>query len=88
LGNKSFPDKKRNDGSTVGYAYGCYSENEIAECEDWTAEQIVQRSVRLLKFMEERWGISLGTDAQKVEMLGLDFVGNTGTADSSQGKLP
>lgn len=74
LGNLSFEDKKRNSDDTVGYTFGCYSENEIAGLEEWNAREILLRGVKLLRFMEERWNIPLGNDFNKVTSLGLGFV--------------
>jgi hypothetical protein len=77
LGALGFAAKKRNPDfpdNTVGYIYGCYSENEVAECEEWTAREILLRGVRLLRFMEERWEVPLGDDSKKVTALGLGFV--------------
>lgn len=73
LGRKNFSEKKNNTADYVGYAYGCYSENELALEDDWAARQIVLRGVRMLSFMEERWAISLGSNKDKVITLGLDF---------------
>lgn len=67
LQNDDFPDKKnikRNANEDVirnGYANGSYSELEVAQNEDWTAAEILERGLKLLKFMEERWLIDLGS---------------------------
>jgi uncharacterized protein with ParB-like and HNH nuclease domain len=74
LGNKSFPEKKGSDSNPVGYAFGCYSEIEVSQLSDWGPIQILERGVRLLEFMERRWGIDLGTVGDKVNLLNLDFV--------------
>lgn len=73
LGRKNFSDKKNNVDDSVGYSYGCYSENELALEETWAAKQIVLRGVRMLTFMEMRWGVSLGNNKEKVSILGLEF---------------
>lgn len=73
LQNDSFPLKKNNaDG--VGYYNGSASENEIAQEDDWAAENILQRGLDLLEFMESRWDIDLGDDEFKKELLHLGFV--------------
>lgn len=72
--NKPFPDKKCNDINTVGYRYGSYSENEVANYENWTAKEILDRGIKLIDFMEKRWNISIGDYQEKVEFLGLGFV--------------
>lgn len=74
LGNKSFEEKKGNSGTSVGYAYGCYSEIEVSRLTDWTAKEIVDRGVKLLTFMERRWGVKLGDEQAKIHILGLEFV--------------
>lgn len=74
LGNKCFDAKKGDDTNKVGYIYGCYSENEIAQEKQWTAREILLRGIKLLEFMETRWGISLGSKKDKVKALSLDFV--------------
>jgi hypothetical protein len=74
LSNKPFPEKRGTPANKVGYAYGCYSEIEVSQEADWTPQHIVRRSVRLLSFLEQRWGLLLGTDKDKIRMLGLDFV--------------
>lgn len=74
LGRLGFTEKKGRDGSTVGYRYGCYSENELCEHSQWTAREILMRGIRLLEFLERRWGFSLGDRNRKVAVLGLQFV--------------
>jgi hypothetical protein len=74
LGNKTFPEKKGSADSAVGYAYGCYSENEIALLPEWNAKEILERGSKLLDFFEERWGITLGNRQDKIRMLRLGFV--------------
>ncbi len=75
LSNRPFKEKvQRNDESMVGYRYGCYAENEVAKLSDWTPEQILKRGLRLLEFMEKRWGIQIGNNEQKKKMLGLEFM--------------
>ncbi|WP_248730160.1 HNH endonuclease family protein [Vreelandella populi] len=73
--NKCFEDKKGNEKNKVGFRYGSYAENEIAMKSQWTAVEILERGVRLLDFMEKRWGFSIGDYDQKVRILGLEFVG-------------
>lgn len=74
LGNKCFDAKKGDDTNKVGYIYGCYSENEIAQEKQWTAREILLRGIKLLEFMETRWKIPLGSKKDKVKALSLDFV--------------
>jgi hypothetical protein len=75
LSNKPFHEKINGKGSsTVGYCYGCYAENEIAQYADWTPDDVLKRGHVMLSFMEKRWGLYLGDDKQKTFMLGLDFL--------------
>ena len=73
LQNKSFPDKIDN-GNGVGYRYGSYAENAVSGKPEWTAEEILERGVMLLDFMEHRWGIELGNRSDKIKILKLDFL--------------
>ncbi len=74
LQNKCFFDKIENGDNYVGFRYGSYSEIEVSKCTDWTPSEIKMRGIRLLKFMEQRWDISLGDDLTKVSILNLDFL--------------
>ena len=58
----------------MGYRYGSYSENEVTQYKDWTAKEILERGLKLLSFMKERWNISLGDREQKIDFLNLGFV--------------
>ncbi|MCP5275389.1 MAG: DUF262 domain-containing protein [Burkholderiales bacterium] len=83
LQNDDFPNKKKiktdDNGEVIrnGYANGSYSELEVAKNEDWTEIEILERGLTLLKFMEERWQISLGTCSNKLELLHLSFLDMT-----------
>lgn len=74
LGNKSFEEKKGSREKKSGYLYGCYSEIEVAQEDEWNANKITERGVKLLTFMERRWKFKLGNEEKKIELLGLDFV--------------
>lgn len=74
LQNKCFVDKIDNGENFVGYRYGSYSENEISGFTEWTPEKILERGIRLLKFMEKRWGLDFKTDEKRAEILNLTFV--------------
>lgn len=75
LSNASYPDKVKGKTASVGYAYGSYAENEVVTLyNDWTPQAVMDRSLRMLDFMEMRWGLSLGKDSEKLEILGLNFV--------------
>ena len=79
LQNDGFPDKKKPSNGRRGYANGSHSEIEVAQEDDWTAQNILNRGMSLLAFMESRWNIAL-TDEQKTELLHIEFV-NDGRED-------
>lgn len=54
-----------------GYSDGSHSEIEVAANHAWGPDQIRARGLRLLGFMEGRWGISL-TDEDRANLLFLD----------------
>jgi len=68
LQNDSFP-LKVNNGAGAGYYNGSLSEIDVAQCSDWTPTEILDRGMKLLEFMEQRWGIELGDDDFKKKLL-------------------
>jgi len=74
LQNKCFIEKIGNDSNTVGYRYGSYSENEITSNTNWTALEILERGIKLLTFMEERWNFKIGNRPEKIKFLNLEFI--------------
>lgn len=76
LQNDSF-DIKKNPKSNKrrGYINGSHSEIEVAQLPNWTAQNIFERGLILLDFMEKRWRIKF-TDDQKLELLHISFVRN------------
>lgn len=76
LSNKSFMEKKGSLEQQTGYAYGSYSENEVALYAKWNAQTILDRGIKLLNFMEERWAIKIGDKEAKKKALGLSFLKN------------
>ncbi|MCK9216876.1 MAG: DUF4268 domain-containing protein [Firmicutes bacterium] len=73
LQNDSFPDKKNPSSGERGYYKGSNSEIEISMEEDWTANSILDRGIRLLEFMEKRWKLNL-SDEDKSKLLHIEFV--------------
>src|SRR6056297_153262 len=67
--NKCFDDKKGSAKNKIGFRYGSYAENEIATKRDWTAEEIADRGLSLLDFMEGRWELTIGDRGRKLRML-------------------
>lgn len=74
LSNKPFHEKIGREIDTVGYRYGSYSENEVASYADWGAREIVERGIKMLSFMESKWGFVIGDNEQKIKALGLSFM--------------
>lgn len=74
LSNKCFEEKKSRKNDTVGFVYGCYSENEVALQEDWSAIQILERGIKMALFLQKRWNIKFESDAQLLKFLGIGFV--------------
>lgn len=72
--NKCFIDKISNNDNTVGFRFGCYSENELTKFTEWTPVQILERGIRLLNFMEKRWNVQIGKIDDKINFLNLNFV--------------
>lgn len=61
-GNKSFEYKKHHlnqKGIDIGYFNGSYSEIEVAQLDDWDAQEVLVRGKRLLKFLENRWNVKI-----------------------------
>ena len=73
--NDGFSAKKqpkfRADGSKArnGYSDGSHSEIEVSGETDWGPEQIRQRGLKLLGFMEKRWDIKIAGEKQKLRLL-------------------
>ena len=69
LQNDSFDDKKAR-----GYSNGCHCEVEISKEALWDAKHIYDRGMKLLSFMESRWGFEFDDIKQKEELLHVSFV--------------
>jgi len=79
LQNDPFDEKKNTkevSGTVVrnGYENGSYSEQEVAAQDVWTAKEIKERGLQLLKFVEKRWNLSLGNEEARLKLLHLDFL--------------
>lgn len=72
--NKPFKEKIGNSKDSIGFKYGSFSEIELTNYSDWTAVEILDRSIRLLSFMEKRWGIQIGSHQKKIDFLNIGFV--------------
>lgn len=52
---------------------GLLNEKEASDYEVWDYDTILDRGLKILSFIEERWEISLGNEVHKKELLFLDF---------------
>lgn len=80
LGNRCFSDKKHNINNTIGYSFGCYSENKVALNDDWCALDILTRGIELTEFFQQRWNIVF-TRKQILMFLGIEFLIKTEKID-------
>lgn len=71
LQDKSF-DIKKCEGN-IGYYNGSYSEIEVAQYDQWTANEILERGLLMVDFMCERWDIDIDRKT-KIEILHLGFL--------------
>ena len=75
LQNDSFPDKKAikkdEEGNIIrqGYCNGSYSEQEVASCSEWTAEEIKARGLKMMEFLEKRWEMPIKTEKERLSLL-------------------
>lgn len=74
LSDKCFVEKKDNISNTVGYSFGSFAENKVAKKDDWTPQDILERGIELLDFMEKRWNLKLGSQKEKIDFLRLEFL--------------
>jgi hypothetical protein len=80
LQNDCFADKKnpkyndRREKIRQGYNDGSHSEIEVAEYEEWNAQTILDRGLKLLSFMEKRWDLKFKDEDAKLELLFLGFM--------------
>jgi hypothetical protein len=77
LQNDNFDDKKRpkfdSNGNKVrnGYADGSHSEIEVSQNDTWGPDQIRERGIKLLRFMETRWDFKFKNDEELEKLLFL-----------------
>ncbi len=80
LQNYDFPTKKNvvkdSNGETIrnGYSNGSLSELEVSAYDKWTADEIKERGLKLLTFMEKRWNFKFPSEQAKLEILHLTFL--------------
>lgn len=79
LQNSSFDEKKkakydgRDEKIRNGYADGSHSEIEVSQQDSWGPDEVLDRGIRLLSFMEKRWNFKFKSDEERNELLFLDF---------------
>lgn len=75
LQNDDFESKKNPSNGRAGYSKGSLSEIEVAtEYIDWTPQTILERGLKLLSFMENRWDFKFPNEEFKISLLGLTFL--------------
>lgn len=74
LQNYSFDDKKVGKDRVRGYNNGSHSEMRVAQKEEWTPTEILNRGLEMINFMEERFDFIVPNKADRIRMLGLDFM--------------
>ncbi len=81
LQNKCFAVKrkfKNSKGDDVGYFNGSYSEISVASYVEWTPSTILDRGLKMLKFLEKRWGINIDEwEIEREDLLNLSFYIST-----------
>ena len=80
LQNDCFTDKKaakyneKKEKIRQGYNDGSHSEIEVASYPEWTPDTILERGLKLIEFMEKRWGIKFEDEFARADLLFLDFM--------------
>lgn len=74
LQNYSFDDKKVGKDRVRGYSNGSHSEMQVAKYNEWTAKEILERGLKMIAFMEQHYDFIIPTKADRIKMLGLDFM--------------
>ncbi|WP_326004029.1 DUF262 domain-containing protein [Vibrio cholerae] len=71
LSNRPFHEKVE-----LGFKYGCYSEIEVAQNNEWGPDEIINRTIKLIKFMDKRWRLGISTNqSSNSEEIYLKFSG-------------
>jgi hypothetical protein len=52
-----------------GYSNGSYSEREVCKYKYWSPEEIKERGMDMLKFMEDRWKFNFESENVKMNLL-------------------
>jgi uncharacterized protein with ParB-like and HNH nuclease domain len=84
LQNDCFEDKKSpssisgKENERQGYKNGSHSEIEVACNEEWNAQAILDRGLKLLTFLEKRWNVKFENKEAKMKLLFLEFMNSEG----------
>jgi uncharacterized protein with ParB-like and HNH nuclease domain len=73
LQNDGFDEKKNEAKGRRGYSNGSHSEIEVSKYDNWTAQNILERGLSLLNFLESRWGINF-SEEEKFDILHVEFA--------------
>jgi hypothetical protein len=80
LQNDCFNEKKsakfneKNEKIRQGYSDGSHSEIEVSAYAEWNPDNILDRGLKLLDFMETRWDLKFENEIAKADLLFLDFM--------------
>jgi uncharacterized protein with ParB-like and HNH nuclease domain len=74
LSNRPFSRKKQDNDGVRGYFNGSYSEIAVAQEDDWTPRQILDRGLRMLEFLRSRWSVRLGSRDNMIWLLRLECL--------------
>lgn len=79
LQNIGFTEKKKvkidASGNKIrnGYSDGSHSEIEVSRLGSWGPDEITERGLKLIKFMERRWDFHIRDDKEREKLLFLDI---------------
>ncbi|MBW6491969.1 MAG: DUF262 domain-containing HNH endonuclease family protein [Lentimicrobium sp.] len=80
LQNDCFSEKKsakfneKKEKLRQGYSDGSHSEIEVSTYEEWNPDNILDRGLKLLDFMEKRWDLKFENEYAMAELLFLEFM--------------
>ena len=56
------------------YADGSHNEIEVSKYNQWTPQEILERWLKMVNFMEQRWDFKFESDYDRKKFLGLEFM--------------
>ena len=76
--NKDFGFKKKHtnkQGDEVGFFNGSYNEIQVSSYDKWHPEEILNRGMKMIEFMENRWNFDFEEwEITKDELLKVEFL--------------